>query len=114
MTVQHCREAIDRAHEAFKTFSKTTPQFRADLLQDFHQLVLANKEDLAKLVTLENGKSLTDSIAEVNYAASYLQWNSGEALRLYGRTIPSSLPGTRNWTQLEVGDSRRKFDLTTC
>ncbi|GFZ44444.1 Succinate-semialdehyde dehydrogenase [NADP(+)] [Saitozyma sp. JCM 24511] len=101
MTVEHCREAIDRAHEAFKTFSKTTPQFRADLLQDFHQLVLANKEDLAKLVTLENGKSLTDSIAEVKYAASYLQWNSGEALRLYGRTIPSSLPGTRNWTQLE-------------
>jgi succinate-semialdehyde dehydrogenase/glutarate-semialdehyde dehydrogenase len=100
MTVEHCREAIDRAHEAFKTFSKTTPQFRADVLQDFHQLVLANKEDL------ENGKSLTDSMAEVKYAASYLQWNSGEALRLYGRTIPSSLPGTRNWTQLEVRDSR--------
>lgn len=103
MTVKDTKQAISAASEAFASFSHTTPQYRADILSKFHALTLANAEDLAKIITYENGKALSDSRGEVAYGAGYLQWNSGEALRMYGRTIPSSLPGTRNWTQLEVG-----------
>lgn len=98
----YTKAAIESAHEAFKSFSTTSPQYRANILQEFYALTMANKEDLAVLITLENGKAFKDSLSEVIYGASYLQWNSGEALRMYGRTIPSSLPGTRNYTVLEV------------
>jgi succinate-semialdehyde dehydrogenase/glutarate-semialdehyde dehydrogenase len=102
MTVEDTQQAVRNAHAAFKTFAKTTPQSRADTLTAFHAAILANKEDLARLITLENGKAYRDAMAEVMYSASYVQWNAGEALRMYGRTIPSSLPGTRNLTQLQV------------
>lgn len=102
MTLDDAQRAVQQAWEAFRTFSHSTPQNRADILQRFHALTLAHMTDLATLITLENGKALRDSLGEVAYGASYLQWNSGEALRMYGRTIPSSLPGTRNFTVLEV------------
>lgn len=102
MTVDDTKRAISGAYDAFLSFSRTTPQHRADILSRFHALVLENAEDIAKIITYENGKALVDSKSEVAYGAGYLQWNSGEALRMYGRNIPSSLPGTRNWTQLEV------------
>jgi succinate-semialdehyde dehydrogenase/glutarate-semialdehyde dehydrogenase len=102
MTVEDAHQMIQNAYQAFGIFSKSTSQCRADILQTFHELVLSNEMDLATLISLENGKSLGDALAEVRYGASYLQWNSGEALRMYGRTIPSSLPGTRNFTKLEV------------
>jgi succinate-semialdehyde dehydrogenase/glutarate-semialdehyde dehydrogenase len=102
MTVEDTEEAIQRAYVAFGAFSRSTPQSRANILQAFHELVKANEEDIAVLISLENGKSFNDALAEVHYGASYLQWNAGEALRMYGRTIPSSLPGTRNLTRLEV------------
>ncbi|KAK1922510.1 aldehyde dehydrogenase domain-containing protein [Papiliotrema laurentii] len=101
MDVREAEERIERAYKAFQRFSQTTPQLRADILDRFHGLMQEKKDDLARIITLENGKCLRDSLAEVSYAASYLQWNAGEALRMYGRTIPSSLPGTRNYTVLE-------------
>jgi succinate-semialdehyde dehydrogenase / glutarate-semialdehyde dehydrogenase len=64
--------------------------------------MVAHAEDLARLIVLENGKALVDARGEVKYAASYLQWYAGEALRMYGRVIPSSLPGSRNFTMLSV------------
>lgn len=102
MTVEDTQQAVKNAYTAFKSFAKTTPQSRADTLSALHAAILANKEDLARLITLENGKAYRDAMAEVMYSASYVQWNAGEALRMYGRTIPSSLPGTRNMTQLQV------------
>jgi len=53
---------------------------------------------LARLIVWENGKSWNDAFAEVTYAASYISWFAGEALRTNGETIPCSLPGTRNFT----------------
>lgn len=108
MTVKDAKRAVAAAANAFASFSRTTPQFRADILSRFHTLTLEHADDLAKIITYENGKALQDAKGEVAYGAGYLQWNAGEALRMYGRTIPSSLPGTRNWTQLEVGCRKMK------
>jgi succinate-semialdehyde dehydrogenase/glutarate-semialdehyde dehydrogenase len=61
--------------------------------------VLENKEDLAALITWENGKPIADARGEVSYAASFLEWFAEEAPRVYGDTIPSSVVGNRVLTQ---------------
>lgn len=87
--------AIKAASSAFETFRKTTGRERARMLRRWHQLVLENAEDLAVLITLENGKPLADATGEVAYAANFLEWFAEEAPRLYGDTIPSSVVGNR-------------------
>ncbi|KAL1408660.1 hypothetical protein Q8F55_005473 [Vanrija albida] len=101
MTVADTRDAIAAADKAFQTYSKTSPQQRAAILESFYRLTLENKDDLAKLITLENGKSKTDATVEAGFSAGFLQWNAGEALRLYGKVIPSAFPNTKSWTQIE-------------
>ena len=61
-------------------------------------MVTENADDLATLITWENGKPLADAKGEVTYAASFLEWFSEEAPRVYGDTIPASAPGNRVWT----------------
>lgn len=61
----------------------------------------ANAEDIATLITWENGKPLADAKGETTYAANFLEWFSEEAPRVYGNTIPSSVPGNRVWTLQE-------------
>jgi succinate-semialdehyde dehydrogenase/glutarate-semialdehyde dehydrogenase len=80
--------AIEAAHKAFATWSKTTGKERAAILRKWYDLVMANQEDLAKLMTLEQGKPLAESKGEVAYAASFLEWFGEEAKRIYGDTIP--------------------------
>jgi succinate-semialdehyde dehydrogenase/glutarate-semialdehyde dehydrogenase len=65
------------------------------MLHRWYQLVMDNAEDLAKLITWENGKPLADAKGEVNYAAGFLEWFSEEAPRAYGDTIPSTVSGNR-------------------
>ena len=81
---------LKAGHEAFKTFSKTSAYERAALLEKWAELILANKQELAEIMTKENGKPLPESIGEVGYTASYLTWYAEEAKRLYGRTIPAT------------------------
>lgn len=59
------------------------------------QCQIENAEDIAKIFTWENGKPLTDAKAEVAYAASFLEWFSEEAPRIYGKTIPASIAENR-------------------
>ncbi|GMM33710.1 succinate-semialdehyde dehydrogenase (NAD(P)(+)) [Saccharomycopsis crataegensis] len=87
--------AINAASAAFTGFRKTTARARSNLLYNLYELVLENKEDLAKIITLENGKSYTDSLGEVAYAASFLQWFAEEAPRVNGDIIPSVNPANR-------------------
>lgn len=54
-----------------------------------------NSEDIAKLITWENGKPLADAKGEATYAANFFEWFSEEAPRIYGDTIPASIPGNR-------------------
>lgn len=62
---------------------------------------MQNSEDLAMLITWENGKPLADAKNEVSYAAGFLEWFSEEAPRAYGETIPASIPGNRIVTMKE-------------
>jgi len=83
------REAIDAAAAAFPPWRAKTGKERAAALRRWFDLVMANQEDLATLMTLEQGKPLAESRAEVAYGASFLEWFGEEAKRVYGDTIPS-------------------------
>jgi succinate-semialdehyde dehydrogenase/glutarate-semialdehyde dehydrogenase len=87
--------AIAAAAEAFKTFRKTTGRERSKLLRKWYDLMVENADDLAKLITWENGKPLADSKGEVTYAANFFEWFSEEAPRVYGDNIPATIPGNR-------------------
>jgi succinate-semialdehyde dehydrogenase / glutarate-semialdehyde dehydrogenase len=91
-------KAIAAAAEAFDSFKKTLPRERANLLRKWYNLMTENAEDLATLITWENGKPLADAKGEVAYAANFFQWFSEEAPRVYGDTIPASIPGNRVMT----------------
>jgi succinate-semialdehyde dehydrogenase / glutarate-semialdehyde dehydrogenase len=82
------RQAIDAAAEAFVLWRKRTAKERAVILRRWFELMMANQEDLAYLMTVEQGKPLTESRGEVAYAASFLEWFGEEAKRVYGDTIP--------------------------
>lgn len=84
----HTRHAIDAANRAFSSWSKKTGKERAIVLRRWFDLVIANQEDLARLMTLEQGKPLAEARGEVVYAASFLEWFGEEAKRVYGDTIP--------------------------
>ena len=83
-----CR-AIDAAELALAAWRKRPAQERAALLRRWHDLILANQEDLAQLLTAEQGKPLDDARAEVAYAASFVDWFAEEARRVYGDVIPA-------------------------
>jgi succinate-semialdehyde dehydrogenase/glutarate-semialdehyde dehydrogenase len=82
------RWAIGAAAAAFVTWRATTARTRAQILRRWADLMLEHQEDLARLMTLEQGKPLAESRGEVTYAASFLEWFGEEAKRLYGDTIP--------------------------
>lgn len=92
-----CR-AIEAAGAAFDTWSKTTAAFRAGLLTKLFQALEDNIDDLAKIITAENGKPLAEARGEMEYSNSYVEWFAGEARRTYGRTIPSPNASIRNVT----------------
>lgn len=81
--------------EAFKSWKKTSCYERAALIQQWAALIIAHKNDIAQVMTLENGKPLKESLGEVDYAVSYLTWYAEEAKRIYGRTIPATTPHKR-------------------
>ncbi|XP_043921682.1 succinate-semialdehyde dehydrogenase, mitochondrial [Protopterus annectens] len=93
--VQETREAVRSAHTAFQSWRVTLAKERSVLLRKWSELMMQNKEDLAKLITAENGKPLKESLGEVVYAASFLEWFSEEARRVYGDFIPSPAKNKR-------------------
>ena len=86
-------ECIAQADQAFAEWRKTTALERADLLMRWYDLMLRHREDIASLMTLEQGKPLVESRGEVDYAASFIRWFAEEARRVYGETIPGAKPG---------------------
>lgn len=81
-------DAIQAAHDAFKTFKKTSARERARMLRRWSDLCQANADDLALIMCLENGKTLAEAKGEVIYGASFLEWFAGEAERTHGETVP--------------------------
>jgi succinate-semialdehyde dehydrogenase / glutarate-semialdehyde dehydrogenase len=90
--------AIAAAAEALPSFRKTTGRERARMLRNWYQLMMDNADDIAKLITWENGKPIADAKGEVTYAANFFEWFSEEAPRVYGQTIPASVAGNRVYT----------------
>ena len=97
-TAEDTEKAIAAATEAFQSFKKTLPRERATLLRKWYNLMQENADDLATLITWENGKPLADAKGEVTYASNFFQWFSEEAPRIAGDTIAASVPGNRVMT----------------
>ncbi len=87
--------AIDAANAAYPDWKSLTAAARANILDRWAERMRDNAEDLARLLTLEQGKPVTESRAEVEYAASFLSWFAGEGRRVYGDTIPSHRTDSR-------------------
>ena len=83
--------AIDAADAAFPAWRARSVDERGAILGKWHDLLLENKEDLARLMTLEQGKPLDEARGEIDYAASFIRWFAEEARRAYGETIPSHI-----------------------
>ena len=84
---------IHRADRARRDWAAATAKHRADLLRAWFDLIISHRDGLARLCTLECGKPLYESVAELNYAASFVEWFAEEARRAYGETIPSFAAG---------------------
>src|SRR5699024_5641514 len=82
-------ERIEAAHSAFLSLKETTAYNRANLLEKWHDKIAENKERAAEIITMENGKPLTEARAEIDSALGYIKWYAEEAKRIYGRTIPA-------------------------
>lgn len=83
------RSAIAAADAAFAPWSRRPAAERGAILRRWSELVLASKRDLARLLTLEQGKPQSEALGEIEYGASYLEWFAEEARRVYGETIPA-------------------------
>lgn len=82
------RLAIDAADASWPGYRDLTAKERSGLLRNWFNLIMANKEELARLMTLESGKVITESLGEVTYGASFIEWFAEEAKRTYGDVIP--------------------------
>ncbi len=89
------QRAIAAAAAAGPAWAKRTAKDRAGILRKWHDLILANKEDLARLMTAEQGKPLSESQGEIAYGASFVEWFAEEGKRIYGDTIPAHAPDKR-------------------
>ncbi|WP_413113222.1 NAD-dependent succinate-semialdehyde dehydrogenase [Thaumasiovibrio sp. DFM-14] len=88
-TPEDVNTAIEQAAVAQKAWQQRSAEQRAEILLRWYQLLMSNKEDLARILTLEQGKPLSESRGEVAYGASFVQWFAEEAKRAYGRSIPA-------------------------
>lgn len=86
-----CDAAVTAAHNAFKTWSKTAPRVRSEILRKAFEIMIAESDHLAKIVSMENGKVLSDAKGEITYAAEFFRWFAEEAVRTPGdyRQAPS-------------------------
>ena len=88
--LEGCERALNTAIKCFEYLKSTTAKHRSVILFKWYELILKNKELLARLVTLEQGKVLKESLAEVSYAAEFVKWFAEEATRSYGEVIPAN------------------------
>jgi len=95
LEIAQVRDAIAAAESAWPAWQTRTAKDRATLLMRWYDLMLENQEDLAMIMTLEQGKPLTESRSEILYAASFIQWFAEEGKRIYGDVIPSHGPDKR-------------------
>ncbi|UXJ54478.1 NADP-dependent succinate-semialdehyde dehydrogenase [Pseudomonas citronellolis] len=95
MGAAETRRAIEAADRALPAWRALTAKERANKLRRWFELMIENQDDLARLMTLEQGKPLTEAKGEIAYAASFLEWFGEEAKRVYGDMIPGHQPDKR-------------------
>ena len=89
------KSAIEGAQKAQKLWAKKTAKERAGILRKWFNLMIENQEDLAQILTAEQGKPLAESRGEIAYGASFIEWFAEEARRVYGETLPVPFPNGR-------------------
>src|SRR6202521_1510536 len=89
MQATETRRAIEAAKAAWPDWRRKTAKDRAVLLRKWYDLMMANVDDLARIMTAEQGKPLAESEGEISYAASFIEWFAEEGKRVYGDTLPS-------------------------
>ncbi|KQU63741.1 NAD-dependent succinate-semialdehyde dehydrogenase [Rossellomorea marisflavi] len=89
-STKEAKEAVDAAYEAFKSWSKHSAYERSELVRKWHDLIHENREDLARTMTLEQGKPLKEALGEIDYANGYISWFAEEGKRVYGEQIPAT------------------------
>jgi succinate-semialdehyde dehydrogenase/glutarate-semialdehyde dehydrogenase len=89
------KQAIEAAEKAQKLWAKKSAKERGIILRKWFQLMMDNQEDLAQIMTAEQGKPLAESRGEVAYGASFIEWFAEEARRIYGETVPVPWPNAR-------------------
>ena len=95
MGVTETRRAIEAANVAWPAWRAKTAKERSIILRKWFDLMMANQEDLAKLMTVEQGKPIAESRGEIAYGASFIEWFAEEGKRIYGDTIPTHAPDKR-------------------
>ena len=91
------QRAVGAAHAAFREWSVLAPKDRGSILLRIQELMQERRDELARLVTLENGKPFEEAKKEVQFALGYFGWFAEEARRMSGEWIPSPQPGKRYW-----------------
>lgn len=94
-------KAINVAEQAFQQWRDVLPKEKSKILRKFYEAMCRDKEEIAKLIVLEQGKSIHEARIEVDYAASFAEWFAEEAKRIYGDIVPHVKPGQRMLTYKE-------------
>ncbi|MET3847697.1 NAD-dependent succinate-semialdehyde dehydrogenase [Paenibacillus sp. OAE614] len=92
-------DAADAAYEAFPAWSALTADERGALLMKWHGLITEHTDELARIMTTEQGKPLKEAAGEIGYANSFISWYAEEGKRVYGQSIPASSASQRIWVQ---------------
>jgi succinate-semialdehyde dehydrogenase / glutarate-semialdehyde dehydrogenase len=95
MSAADATHAVEAAERAFPAWAKLTGKQRSNLLRKWFDLIIANREDLALILTSEQGKPLSEALGEVDIGAAYIEFFAEEARRVYGETIPTQRPDAR-------------------
>ena len=92
---EETKKAIDAANAAWPKWKSTSAKERSIILRKWFDLIISNKEELAQIMTIEQGKPINESRGEIVYGASFIEWFAEEAKRVYGDTIPDPLTDRR-------------------
>ena len=95
MSTAEATQAVEAAERAFPAWAKLTAKQRSNILRKWFDLIIANREDLALILTSEQGKPLSEALGEVDIGGAYVEFFAEEARRVYGETIPTQRPDAR-------------------
>src|SRR6201985_1001239 len=95
MSTAETTQAVEAAERAFPAWARLTAKQRSNILRKWFELIAANREDLALILTSEQGKPLAEALGEIDIGGAYVEFYAEEARRVYGETIPTQRPDAR-------------------